>query len=524
MIRVRAFVPAAVCAASVASPAWADDVPVSPSTLNAAIVAAKPGDTLLLGPGTYKHFTIANKNGSDNAWITIRGPAAGAPERATIEADAGPCCNTIEIIDSSYVAIENLIVDGKSVAGAFGVSAKANFSHHIRIEGNTFLRHDGSQSTVAISTKAPAWAWTIRRNTIIGAGTGMYLGNSNGDAPFIGGLIEGNLTQDTIGYNAEVKWQKPRPSIAGIPTTPQSTIIRHNVWIKTDRPSELGDRPNLLVGGFPTSGAGSEDRYEIYGNFFHHNPREALLQASGRVTIHDNIFVDSGVAAIALMNHDLPIRQAFVYQNTIYDAPVGVRLGATPPQGSALVGNLIFSPTPVNGTFADTRENVVASVADATKYVAQPSKQLGAMDFFPLPGQCLGSPLDLTAFASDAAYDLDFNGLAKGDRRRRGAYAGEGKNPGWKLGAELKATVGEAPGAGGQNGTGNTGDAGDTGSNGATSPTGDSTTPPDAKSGDDGCSAAPGRVRRGHGAAPLLLLLALVATMARRRQVDEDRA
>ena len=32
--------------------------------------------------------------------------------------------------------------------------------------------------------------------------------------------------------------------------------------------------------------------YEIYGNYFLHNHREALFQGSGRVSLHDNVFVD----------------------------------------------------------------------------------------------------------------------------------------------------------------------------------------------------------------------------------------
>ena len=72
--------------------------------------------------------------------------------------------------------------------------------------------------------------------------------------------------------------------------------------MKTDRPSPDGDRPNLLVGGFPDSGPNAEDSTQIYGNVFAHNPREALLQASGRVSIHDNVFFDTPNAAIVLQD------------------------------------------------------------------------------------------------------------------------------------------------------------------------------------------------------------------------------
>jgi hypothetical protein len=153
---------------------------------------------------------------------------------------------------------------------------------------------------------------------------------------------------------------------AGLPTTPSTTVIRHNVFLKNDRPSGDGDRPNVLVGGFPASGAGAEDRYEIYGNLFADNPRESLLQASGRVTIHDNIFVKGGVNAIVLRNHDLPFVMGLVYNNTIYDTATGIRFGNAATQGDAVLGNLVFSPQPITGSIADNRENIVDTVANAS--------------------------------------------------------------------------------------------------------------------------------------------------------------
>src|SRR5262249_3398815 len=61
------------------------------------------GDTLDLLPGTYPHFSLSGKNGTSGAWITIEGPPGGPA--AVVQADLGPCCNTIEISDSSYIAL-----------------------------------------------------------------------------------------------------------------------------------------------------------------------------------------------------------------------------------------------------------------------------------------------------------------------------------------------------------------------------------------------------------------------------------
>src|SRR5690606_30944744 len=109
------------------------------------------------------------------------------------------CCNTVEIIDSSHVVVRGITVDGKGIDGVFGVSAKGssgNTVHHITIEDCVFVGQGASQQTVGISTKTPTSGWIIRRNVIDGAGTGLYLGNSNYAEPFTGGLIEYNLIKN----------------------------------------------------------------------------------------------------------------------------------------------------------------------------------------------------------------------------------------------------------------------------------------------------------------------------------------
>ena len=450
-----------------AAGASAADINAGPSDYKTAVTSLMPGDTLHLAAGQYSTLLVVNGlQGTESQPIVIEGPASGEP--AEFLADPGPCCNTVEIKNSAYVVIRNIKVNGNGVDGAFGVSAKdgaSNKVHHITIEGCTFVGHDAGQQTVAISTKTPTWGWVIRGNKIIGAGTGMYLGNSNGNDPFVAGVIENNLIADTVGYNTQIKWQNPRPTVDGMPTGPSSTIIRHNVFLKNDRPSPDGDRPNLLVGGFPDSGAGSEDLYEIYGNVFHGNTRESLMQASGRVSIHDNVFADVKDTALLLQNHDLPLKLARVYNNTIYGAAKGIAFGSTAPQGSSVFGNLVFAGTPISGTISDERDNLVDTVANAAQYVKAPSTQLGAMDFYPLAGKCEGTAIAMTGATMDLDHDKDFNGTSKGGFTFRGAYAGSGTNPGWPIDQGIKGTTGSEPGTGGAAGSGgSTGTGGSAGS------------------------------------------------------------
>lgn len=484
------FAPALAVVLS-ALPARALDA--DPSTLASVLPTLKAGDTLNLAPGTYTSaLNISGLQGTESAWITIAGPSSGAP--AVFEGDA--CCNTVEINDSSYVAVRSITVDGKGVAAAFGLSAKGssgNVVHHITVEGCTFVGQGGSQQTVAISTKTPTWGWTIRGNVIDGAGTGLYLGNSNYEEPFIAGVIENNLIKNTIGYNMQIKNQNPWPNHPGIPSGDTKTIIRNNVFIKDDTPSPDGVRPNLFVGAPPSSGPGSGSSVEIYGNLFVHNGAEPLVQATGRVSIHDNIFVDAADAALLLRDHDgFPLRSARVYNNTIFSAARGVVLGSAASEGSAVVGNLIFADLLTDGTISMMSDNLGGPAAEAGSSVVSPSTTLGMMDFYPLAGAAKGAALDLSAMKVDTDYQCDFNGVKKGDFSFRGAYAGEGSNPGWKLAAEVKpagAGCGE-PGAGGSgSGGGSSGSGGNAGAGGSSSGAGGS----GAANGDDGgcaCKAA----------------------------------
>jgi hypothetical protein len=417
--------------------ALAGELNADPSTYVSQVAQLQAGDTLHLAAGDYGVLVLSGLQGTAGSPITIAGPDSGPPARFL----ANPCCNTVEIRNSSYLVLQHLTVDAQHLDGTFGVSAKDglnNLVHHITIENCTFLNHDGSQQHVAISTKTPTWGWVIRGNTLLNPGTGLYLGNSDGTDPFVGGVIENNLVQNPIGYCMEIKFQLPRPAISGMPTGTASTLIRNNVFIKNDQPSPDGDRPNLLVGGFPDSGPGSNDLYEIYGNFVFHNPRESLIQASGRVTIHDNILVDTTQTALLLRDHDLPLKLAHVYNNTVYSAAQGIFFGSVARQGDAVVGNLVFAATPISGSITTQTANLTNSVANAGQYVSQPSLTLGAMDFYPLPNRVTGSPLDLTAFSSETDYALDFNQASKAPFLFRGAYAGEGSNPGWPLGAGVK--------------------------------------------------------------------------------------
>ncbi len=406
---------------------------VDPSNYLSLVPTAQPGDTVAFAVGDYPFgLNLSGMNGTADAPITFDGSAG-----AVIQGTSGS--NTVELDNTSYLIVENFTVDSRHFNdGIKAGGGLTNVSHDIQILDNTIINANSSQQTVGISTKCIAWNWVIEGNIIDGAGTGLYLGDSTGEAPFVNGLIDDNLIEDTIGYGAEIKDQNPYSLVPGMPTGPNTTIIRCNTFFDNDTQGPLGEgsRPNLFTGGFPDSGPGSADTYQIYGNLFDGNPSEALVQATSRASIHDNLFAgDSRYYAIRIQPHQsddgylFNPEQIAIYHNTIYAVPTGVSVSGATAAQVAIVGNLIFAGTPFRG-ITPSGPNLTDSIANASLYVVNPSTALDAMDFTPLPGQCQGPAVDLGAFAADVDYNLDLNGAIRPDRDTSyGAIEGAGSAP-----------------------------------------------------------------------------------------------
>ncbi len=408
-----------------------------PTNYQQLLANLQPGDTLMLAAGTYDNaaspgLPVFGLHGTAAKPIVISGPASGP--RAVLLGRSTH--NTVRIADSSYVTIRNLEIDGRDLGGD-GVKAQGT-AHHITLENLLIHGVGDDQQTVGISTNGgTTWGWIIRRNTIIGAGTGMYLGSSDGGFPFIAGLIEHNLLRDTIGYNIEIKHQNTRPALAGMPTGNSSTVIRHNVLSKsTNSSSGALARPNLLVGHFPPSGTGADDLYEIYGNFFYQNPSEALFQGEGNIALHHNLLVNDFGDAINIQPHnDIP-KMVRVFHNTIVAAATGIRVtGGSSAFTQIVIGNAVFAATPISA--ADQRQNITDTYANAVNYLVNPFAAVGQLDLFPRRGVLGGSSIDVSVFNTLQDWDRDFNGAAQ-DEVRRGAYSGEGTNPGWLPKLEIK--------------------------------------------------------------------------------------
>jgi hypothetical protein len=402
-----------------------------PSNYRNLVNGLQPCDTLTLAAGTYTtELRITNLNGTASQHIVIKGPDTG-PRPLFL---GNPVSNVVEISNSSYVELKNIDINAQNLGGD-GVNFKG-LAHDVILDNLSLRGLSDDQGTVAISANhAPSWNITIRNCVITDAGTGMYLGNSDGNNQFLSGLIENNLIHDTIGYNIQIKQQNPLPTnIAGLPLTTTRTIIRDNVFSKANDASGGSlARPNLLVGHAPLSGPGQDNFFEIYGNFFYQNPVEALFQGEGNFALYDNLFfnsMNSGTPAIAIQAHQDRPRNVRVFNNTVVTVNTGISLtGGSPSYAQKVIGNAVFSPSPIQA--ADQFGNITDTYQNASNYLNNPFAALGGMDLFPKVGKLSGSGLDTSFFNTYTDYDEDFNGTVRTTASFRGAYFGEGQNPGW---------------------------------------------------------------------------------------------
>lgn len=324
--------------------ARAADYVAGPEDYLSYLSRLEPGDRLQLKPGDYfKGLPLHGIRGQKNRPIIVDGPETGDKARIF----ARPGSNTISLVNVQYITIRNLELDGRNhPVDALKAEGHADFANYVTLENLHIHDYAASQQNVGISTKCPAYGWVIRSNVIERVGTGIYLGNSDGTDPFVGGVIEQNFIQDTLGYNLQIKHQKARSTDNYVGKGVRDTIIRDNFFGKAANSSvEKWARPNVLLGHWPLQGEGSEDRYLVYRNVFLNNPTEALFQAEGRVALYNNIFINAFGDAINIQPHnDIP-RDMEVFYNTVLASGAGIRISEPSMQDASFTqrvsGNVI---------------------------------------------------------------------------------------------------------------------------------------------------------------------------------------
>ena len=388
-----------------------------PGNYRSLLPSLQPGDTLELTGGDYMDgLPLTDLVGTQEQPIVITGRIG-----ALIPVIHGrECCNTISITRCAYVVIQHLVINGDDIPGIDAVKAEGtdgNWAHDITLDNLLIVGHGTDQQQVGISTKCPAWNWTIRQCIIEEAGTGMYLGNSNGEEPFVNGVIELNLVKNTIGYCLQIKHQN-----VGTRDLPEivkngKTIIRWNTFSKDENASSGGaSRPNVLLGNFPATGDGSDDIYEVYGNFFYNNPSESLFQGTGTIALYNNVFLNrlAGYGVTIQQHNGFQPRDISVFHNTILvNSGAGIRFsGVDPGYRQRAEGNAVFA-SPAIQNAPDELNNITDSYVNAGMYVKSAGPDLATLDLEPMPGKLEGELILPDDYNMYTDYNRDFDGYIK---------------------------------------------------------------------------------------------------------------
>lgn len=334
----------------VAGAAGAADYRAGPNDYRPYLNRLQAGDRLLLEPGDYRRgLPLHDLSGLPGKPIVIEASNAAAPPRFIARAGA----NTVSLVNVRHIVLRRLELDGGNLpVDALKAEGHSRYADFVTLENLHIHDHAASQQNVGISTKCPAFGWVVRGNRIERVGTGMYFGDSDGSDPFVSGLVEENRVSDTLGYNLQIKHQKSRPAeYAGR----HDTVIRYNLFSKAGAQPGPQARPNVLLGHFPLTEAGSEDRYLVHGNLFLHNPSEALFQAEGRVALYDNVFINGSGDAIRIQPHNDVPRDMMIFSNTVLASGVGiqVRQGEGAAYRQRVIANVVSAGNPVLGGEAE---------------------------------------------------------------------------------------------------------------------------------------------------------------------------
>ncbi|HHH27564.1 MAG TPA: hypothetical protein ENK57_04325 [Polyangiaceae bacterium] len=303
--------------------------------------------------------------------------------------------------------------------------------HHIVIEDLEMTGLAGERSIVGIASYTPSWDWVIRGNRILEAGTGLYLGNSDGRQPFVRGLIEHNIVVNPLGYCMQIKHQnsggREGLGLAELPDE-ATTIIRYNVFAKPVVGAT--PRPNLLLGHFPESGSGRNDQYLVYGNFLYENSTENLFQGEGNIALYSNVFVNRAGGGALIRPHNGVPGDIDVFHNTFLVAERALRVtGGDPERTQTIHSNISYAGQPISGDSRVTiSDNLEGTTTDASATLVRPDGAVGVdLDLHPLSTAEVDGTAAIPAFL-DVELDFDRNTRSGS---ARGAYVPGAS--GWQL-------------------------------------------------------------------------------------------
>ena len=397
--------------------------------------ALQPGDELVLRGGTYSQTgrRSVTAKGTAERSITIRA-AAGEKPLLTRPAEQQDKQNNIEFVDCAHLVIRGLRFQG----GNSGV--RFIRGDHITFEDCEIFETGNNALTM---NSGNCHAFIIRHNHIhhtglsttrATEGEGMYIGCHSGSCRTTDSLIEGNYihhlrgTSDGGNDGIEIK------------SGSHGNIVRDNVIHDTN----IGRKyPGIFVyGGGPGTNL-------VEGNVIW-NAGEGIQVISDAIVRNNIIFNCASTGITAAPHAAVPrIRNTQIVNNTIFNAPVGVRMRWGNATNMVFANNAIYcsgnTAMDISAGLALLRNNYVhgrltgiivdgAAIfegGETTAAFVNPTQQ----NFWPRPGSSLIGDAD-----PNFVPPSDFNGMRRKAPFDIGAYQSDGlaQNPGWPIQAGFK--------------------------------------------------------------------------------------
>src|SRR6185503_8871965 len=288
--------------------------------------ALQPGDELVLHGGTYSQNSrrAVTAKGTAERPIIIR---AAAGEEPLLTRPVGNRQNNIEFIDCAHLVIRGLRFQG----GSSGV--RFIRGHHVTLEDCEIFETGNNALTM---NSGNCQAFIIRRNHIhhtglstthATEGEGMYIGCHDGSCRTTDSLFEGNYihhlrgTSDGGNDGIEIK------------TGSYGNIVRNNVIHDTN----IGRKyPGIFVyGGGPGTNV-------VEGNVIW-NAGEGIQVGSDAIVRNNIIFNCSATGITAAPHAAMPrVRNTMIVNNTIFNAPVGVRMRWASATNVVFANNAVY--------------------------------------------------------------------------------------------------------------------------------------------------------------------------------------
>lgn len=263
--------------AAVASPAGAHRIVVS-TTIQAAVDASQPGDTVKVPAGTYRENVLVTKNG-----ITIEGSPDAVLDGSGLTGDTG-----IHAAPASTAsAIEGFRLGGLTIQNYTGNGVLIENGRNFAVTGGTYLGN-GEYGIFALHSADGR----IGGNFVSGSNdTAIYVGQSRGIN------VRDNVAQDsTVGIEVEnsvhvaVSSNRCIGNSAGIlvdllpgldETVTKDVIVRNNLLLDNNRPNPATDPSDIL--SLLPSGVGllnvGGDALTVAGNIVTGNDSAGILIA-----------------------------------------------------------------------------------------------------------------------------------------------------------------------------------------------------------------------------------------------------